>query len=74
MIGLLTLNPVMYNYGGFLQELALQDTLKEIGCDVEIINYKPSEEMNTFSVKRNIRYLTMVRLSKNCIVQGTRMK
>lgn len=45
MIGLLTLNPVMYNYGGFLQELALQDTLKEIGCDVEIINYKPSEEM-----------------------------
>ncbi len=59
MIGLLTLNPVMYNYGGILQELALQDTLKEIGCDVEIINYKPSEEMNTFSVKRNIRYLTM---------------
>lgn len=24
MIGLLTLNPVMYNYGGFLQELAFE--------------------------------------------------
>ena len=58
MIGLLTLNPIMYNYGGFLQELALQDALIKMGYNIEIINYNPAEELNTFSAKRGIKYFT----------------
>lgn len=55
MVGLLTLDSKIYNYGGFLQEMALQDTIKSLGYDCEIINYDVSQEYNTFSLKRDVR-------------------
>ena len=39
-IGILTFH-FADNYGAVLQCLALQEKCKELGCDVEIINYKP---------------------------------
>lgn len=57
-VGLLTLHPQMYNYGGFLQEMALQDALESLGMECEIINYSPANELNTFSIKRGIRHIT----------------
>lgn len=38
-IGILTLRPV-YNYGGILQCLALQETLRDMGHDVSVISFK----------------------------------
>ena len=58
-VGLMTLSPKTYNYGGFLQELALQDTIMDMGAQCEIVNYAPENELTTFSAKRNIKYLTL---------------
>lgn len=58
-VGVLTLYPHMYNYGGFLQEMALQDVVSNLGVQCEIINYSPANEYNTFSAKRNIKYITI---------------
>lgn len=64
MVGLLTLDPRIYNYGGFLQEMALQDVIKELGYDCEIIDYDVSQEYNTFSLKRGIGNLTFEKLKR----------
>lgn len=61
-IGLLTLEPRMYNYGGFLQEMAMLDAICACGYFCEIINYSPNEELNTFSMKRGLRYFTLRKL------------
>ena len=55
MVGLLTLDSRIYNYGGFLQEMALQDAIKGLGYECEIIDYEVSQEFNTFSLKRGIK-------------------
>ena len=59
MIGIITINPQVYNYGGFLQEMALQDILKKLGYESEIINYEPQNEMLIFSMKRGIQYFSI---------------
>ena len=43
MVGLLTLDSRIYNYGGFLQEMALQDAIKGLGYECEIIDYEVSQ-------------------------------
>ena len=58
-IGLLTLNPLMYNYGGILQEYGLFLIIENMGHNCEIINYLPSNELNTFSIKRGFKYFTI---------------
>ena len=55
MVGLLTLDSRIYNYGGFLQEMALQDAINSLGYECEIIDYEVSQEFNTFSLKRGIK-------------------
>lgn len=62
MIGLLTIDPHIYNYGGFLQEMALQDTIKLLGYDCEVINYNVSQEFNTFSIKRGITNFSITKI------------
>lgn len=52
MVGLLTLDSRIYNYGGFLQEMALQDAINSLGYECEIIDYEVSQEFNTFSLKK----------------------
>lgn len=59
MIGIVTINPNVYNYGGFLQEMALQDILKKLGYRNEIIDYSPENEMLIFSMKHGIRYFSV---------------
>lgn len=54
----------MYNYGGFLQEMAMQDVISACGCSCVIMNYSPSEQLNTFSVKRSLRYFTLRKLKE----------
>ncbi len=58
-VGLMTLDARNDNYGGLLQEYALFKELVELGYQVEVIDYDISSEHNTFSYKRNLRYLTV---------------
>lgn len=67
MVGLLTLNSRMYNYGGFLQEMALQDAIKSLGYKCEIIDYDVSQELNTFSLKRGIENFSFQKIKKKLI-------
>lgn len=67
MVGLLTLNPNMYNYGGLLQEMALQDAIKSLGYECEIIDYDVSQEFNTFSLKRGIENFSFEKVKKKLI-------
>lgn len=67
MVGLLTLNSKIYNYGGFLQEMALFDAIKNLGYECEIIDYDVSQEFNTFSLKRGIENLTLEKIKKKII-------
>ena len=67
MVGLLTLNSRTYNYGGFLQEMALQDIIKSLGYECEIIDYDVSQELNTFSLKRGIENFSFEKIRKKLI-------
>lgn len=67
MVGLLTLDPRMYNYGGFLQEMALQDAIKSLGYECEIIDYDVNQEFNTFSLKRGIENFSFEKIKKKLI-------
>lgn len=57
-IGILTL-PLHTNYGGLLQNYALQQVLKQLGHDVETIDYKSST--NTSLVLRIKIYLSKIK-------------
>lgn len=46
-IGIITFH-FGYNYGGVLQCVALQNILKEMGCDVEVIDYRKSKKRKRF--------------------------
>lgn len=57
-IGILTFH-YSNNYGGVLQALALHNTLKELGHDVEVINYipqnyKPNNIIGNLGISKNI--------------------
>lgn len=67
MVGLLTLDSKIYNYGGFLQEMALQDAIKMLGYDCEIIDYSISQELNTFSIKRGIKNISYDKIKKKIV-------
>ena len=54
-IYLMPLEAKSYNYGGVLQEYALQEKCKELGFDVKIINDVFLERRSIFSVKSDIR-------------------
>lgn len=64
MVGLLTLNSRIYNYGGFLQEMALQDVIESLGYDCEIIDYDIAQEIYTFSVKRGLKNFSIGKVRK----------
>ena len=64
MVGLLTLDSRIYNYGGFLQEMALQDAINSLGYECEIIDYEVSQEFNTFSLKRGIKNFSFDKIKK----------
>lgn len=57
-IGLLSLDSHNFNYGGMLQEYALQFAIEAQGNYCEVIDYRHNTELRTFSPRRNIRYLT----------------
>lgn len=67
MVGLLTLDSKIYNYGGFLQEMALQDIIKSLGYECEIIDYDVRQEFNTFSLKRGIANFSFEKIKKTLI-------
>lgn len=71
MVGLLTLDSRIYNYGGFLQEMALQDAIKSLGYECEIIDYAVNQEYNTFSLKRDIRNCTYEKLKSKMFKKKT---
>ena len=72
-IGILTFH-YSNNYGGVLQTLALHNTVKSLGYDVEVINfipsnYKPYNVMSNLGLRKNIfknkiKDLNIVKLSK----------
>ena len=53
----------MYNYGGFLQELAVQDAIFQIANNCEIINYSPAQEAYTFGGESFFEKLTFQRVT-----------
>jgi len=55
LVGIFTLDSQSYNYGGLLQEYALQQAINKLGLKSEIIDYKLSTEPHLFSVKKDIR-------------------
>lgn len=57
-IYLMPLEAKSYNYGGVLQEYALQEKCKELGYEVKIINDIFLERQSLFSVKGDIRNFT----------------
>ena len=71
MVGLLTLDSRIYNYGGFLQEMALQDAIKGLGYECEIIDYEVSQEFNTFSLKRGIKNFSFDKIKKKLTKEKT---
>lgn len=71
MVGLLTLDSRIYNYGGFLQEMALQDAINSLGYECEIIDYEVSQELNTFSLKRGIKNFSFDKIKKKLTKEKT---
>lgn len=71
MVGLLTLDSRIYNYGGFLQEMALRDAIKSLGYECEIIDYEVSQEFNTFSLKRGIKNFSFDKIKKKLTKEKT---
>ena len=71
MVGLLTLDSRIYNYGGFLQEMALQDAINSLGYECEIIDYEGSQEFNTFSLKRGIKNFSFDKIKKKLTKEKT---
>lgn len=71
MVGLLTLDSRIYNYGGFLQEMALQDAIKGLGYECEVIDYDVSQEYNTFSLKRGVENFSFEKLKGKFIKERT---
>ena len=71
MVGLLTLDSRIYNYGGFLQEMALQDAINSLGYEWEIIDYEVSQEFNTFSLKRGIKNFSFDKIKKKLTKEKT---
>ena len=71
MVGLLTLDSRIYNYGGFLQEMALQDAINSLGYECEIIDYEVSQEFNTFSLKRGIKNFSFDKIKKKLTKEKT---
>ena len=84
-IGILTFH-YGSNYGGVLQCYALQETIKRLGIDVQVINYRPRDSFKQAliviltCIKRNriksfkkiIFYLTHKRISKNVFLEFTK--
>lgn len=61
-IGLLTLDSRSYNYGGLLQEYALQQTIIALGYECEVLDYDHNSEYGMFSYRRSLRYLTPTKI------------
>lgn len=57
---LMPLEAKSYNYGGLLQEYALQEKCKELGYEVKIINDNFLERKSLFSVKTDIRNFSFI--------------
>lgn len=76
-IGILTFH-CAHNYGAVLQCYALQETLKEMGHDVEVIDYKPDyliRPYKVFDIHRFLSrnpYLLLKRLIKEVLLLHTR--
>lgn len=49
-IGILTFH-CAHNYGAVLQAYALQEKLKEMGADVQVIDYRPDYILNTYTTR-----------------------
>ena len=62
-VGLMTLNSQMYNYGGILQEYALQKAIELLTPRCQIIDYNVSTELTTFSIKRSIQNISFDKIS-----------
>lgn len=55
MVGLLTLDSRIYNYGGFLQEMALQDAIKGLGSLVLIRTEKGEDVFKKISSSMKLK-------------------
>lgn len=70
-VGIITFH-FAWNYGAVLQCLALSETLKEMGHEICVINYRPRYHVNQYSVLRNPIYYgrrVASKCEKNCIAK-----
>lgn len=73
-IGIFTLNSRSYNYGGLIQEYALMKCIQELGYQAEIIDYDIFSELNTFSYRRNLKYLSLNKITKKFLIKLKEIK
>ena len=71
MVGLLTLDSRIYNYGGFLQEMALQDAINSLGYECVIIYFEVSQYFNTFFLKCVIMNFSFYKIKKKLTKEKT---
>lgn len=70
-VGILTFH-CAHNYGAVLQCYALQETLKKMGCNVVVIDYRPNYLITPYKVFNFRRLLTknIWLLFKRCVVES----
>lgn len=66
-IGILTFH-CAHNYGAVLQCYALQETLKKLGYDVEIIDYRPKYIVNAYKIFNMHHFISRnpIKMAKKC--------
>lgn len=67
-IGILTFH-CAHNYGAVLQCYALQEYLKEVGHDVEVIDYRPHYLLEPYNIFKKTRVISKnpIRMAKNIV-------
>lgn len=66
-VGLMTLDSKIYNYGGILQEFALQQVINSLGFECMIINYDKAYDTYIFSIKNDFRNISWAKIQQKII-------
>lgn len=70
-VGLMTIESKIYNYGGVLQEFALQQIINSLGFECVIINYDRKYDQCIFSIKNDIRNMSWNKIKNRISTKKT---
>ncbi len=72
-VGIVTWYDSGYNYGSTLQAYAMQTVLQNMGCESELINYKPERKLFKYKFKEIGKRIYLYMFSKNVYLTWIRM-